>query len=95
MPPLTNEGEAASFLEPRTGMRVPTTARKDIDPIAWMKGVKIGKRGAGLDQSISSMPSPGYRMDRGWEDYASLGEEIADVGAKFSKVNFYKVCYAP
>ena len=65
--------------------------RKDIDPIAWMKGVKIGKRESSMDQSTASIMSPNLRAARNWETFESLGEEITHVGDKFSKVTFEEV----
>ena len=67
---------------------------QDMDPISWMKGVKIGKQmlASGAEpQSLSSLVSPGPRADRAWEKFESLGEEIAYVGEKFSKVAFEEV----
>ena len=67
----------------------------DMDPIAWMKGVKIGKRGAsplGMHRNISSIFSPKMMSDRLGERFESLGEEISYVGQKFGKVVFDEVC---
>lgn len=65
-----------------------------MDPISWMKGVKIGKQivaSGAVPQVLSSLLSPGPRADRAWEKFESLGEEIAYVGEKFSKVAFEEV----
>lgn len=69
-------------------------ASRDMDPISWMKGVKIGKQNpasGALPQTLSSLLSSGPRTDRAWEKFESLGEEIAYVGEKFSKVAFEEV----
>ena len=79
------------FLAVRSGMRAKTATRKDMNPIAWMKGVKIGKNEPGLEQSITSSASPNLRVDKDWDSFESLGEEITHVGSKFSKVDFYDV----
>ena len=66
----------------------------DMDPIAWMKGVKIGKRGtspSGIHRNVSSIFSPKMIGDRLWETFESLGEEITCVGQKFGKVVFDEV----
>ena len=78
------------FLNTRPGMRTRTPGRKDIDPIAWMRGVKIGKREIGMDQS-ATITSPNYRIDKNWEEFESLGEEIAHVGTKFTKVEYKEI----
>ena len=58
----------------------------DMDPISWMKGVKIGKRDADMHRSLSSALS-----HRTWERFESLGEEITYVGQRFGKVTFDEV----
>ena len=66
----------------------------DMDPISWMKGVKIGKRTTsplGIHRSLSSVLSPHLASDRIWERFDSLGEEITHVGQKFDKVTFDEV----
>ena len=82
------------FMSSRTGMYSRVAARKDVDPIAWMKGVKIGKREtipSDVDQSLSSLLSPTLQADKSWDSFDSLGEEITHVGASFGKVNFEEV----
>ena len=72
----------------------PTTtlyASHDMDPISWMRGVKIGKRNIsspGLHQSLSTAMSPTLKSQPIWDVYESLGEEITMVGDKFSKIKF-------
>ena len=66
----------------------------DMDPIAWMKGVKIGKRVAspsGIHRNVSSIFSPKMMGDQHWETFESLGEEISYIGQKFGKVVFDEV----
>ena len=63
----------------------------DMDPISWMRGVKIGKRSIsppGLHQSVSTVMSPTLKAQPIWDAYESLGEEITVVGDKFSKIKF-------
>lgn len=79
------------FLNARHGMRTRAPLRKNINPISWMKGVKIGKKEAGLEHSVASIASTNFRLDKTWEEFENLGEEISHVGQKFSKVNFYEV----
>ena len=79
-----------AFMRSRPNANTSKLERKDIDPIAWMKGVKIGKR-EGLDQSISSTLSPNFGASKNWEPFESLGEEISQVGDRFSKVTFDEV----
>lgn len=67
----------------------------DMDPIAWMKGVKIGKREtlpSDTYQAFSSMLSPLLASVRAGETFESLGEEITHVGQRFGKLGFNEVC---
>ncbi len=66
----------------------------DVDPISWMRGVKIGKRSispSGMHQSVSSIMSPNLKAYPTWDIFESLGEEITHVGEKFAKVAFDEV----
>ena len=90
-PPVSGGWGDGDFLTSRPGMRTRTSTRVDIDPIAWMKGVKIGKRDGTLEQSATSLISPHFRADGNWDDFESLGEEITHVGAKFGNIDFYEV----
>ena len=83
--------ENGDFLTARPGMRNKAATRIDIDPIAWMKGVKIGKRESGLDKSAMSVSTAILKAGLEWDDFKSLGEEITYVGDKFKKVDFYEV----
>ena len=80
-----------AFMSSRHSPSSKWVERKDIDPIAWMKGVKIGKREGGLDQSATSSMSPIFKPDKHWEPFESFGEEISHVGDKFNKVKFEEV----
>ena len=73
------------------GMYGRAAARKDIDPIAWMKGVKIGKREAGMQHSMASIMSPSLKAVQHWDTFDSLGEEITHAGEKFGNVLFEEV----
>ena len=81
----------SGYLNARHGFRARDQARQELDPISWMKGVKIGKKEAPLQESTGSIVPPHSRMDKTWEDFDSLGEEITHVGSKFSKVQFRDV----
>ena len=84
-----------AFMSSRQNLSSRMVERKDIDPIAWMKGVKIGKREGGLDQSATSSMSPIFKPAKHWETFESLGEEISQVGAKFDQDIFEEVCWVP
>ena len=89
--PGFNNWSSGTFMSSKPNMSSGAIGRKDIDPIAWMKGVKIGKREPGLDQSAASISSPSLRATRNWDVFESLGEEITHVADRFSKVTFEKV----
>ncbi|KAI9786380.1 MAG: hypothetical protein M1839_006840 [Geoglossum umbratile] len=83
-----------------TGMQARRTVRKEINPISWMRGVKIGKRlpelvgGLGRHGSVHTRPSlmsPHTPSSGCWDPPESLGDEITHVGDKFSKVAFEEV----
>ena len=65
-------------------------SRKEMDPITWMRGVRIGKQSnhPDLHESISTVMSPSIKVDSAWEVFDSLGEEITHLGEKFSRVKF-------
>ena len=68
--------------------------RQNNDTIAWMRGVKLGKRktpSSVLDLNPSSNLSPSLKADRTWDVFESLGEEITHVGDKFRKIVFNEV----
>jgi len=90
-PPSSSGWENVGFLPSRPSMSAKAATRVDIEPIAWMKGVKIGKRENGMERSITSDLTQSYQADRDWDDFDSLGEEITYVADKFGKVDFYDV----
>ena len=80
------------FTSPIIGQRAGSS--KETDPIAWMRGVKIGKREqspSGGHQSASSIFSQSLKTDLTWDKFESLGEEITHVADKFKKVKFEEV----
>ena len=83
---------SGDFASPIVGHR--TGASKEMDPISWMRGVKIGKREtspSGTHHSVSSIFSPSLKTDPTWDIFESLGEEITHMGDKFKKVKFDEV----
>ena len=80
------------FMNPMIGPR--TVASKEMDPISWMRGVRIGKREPSpsvTHQSVTSMLSPNLKTDPTEDVFESLAEEITHVGDKFKKVKFEEV----
>ena len=80
------------FMSPLLGGQ--SSATKDMDPISWMRGVKIRKHQpspTGAHQSVSSVLSSSLNADPKWDNFESLGEEIAHMGDKFTKVSFDEV----
>ena len=88
----------SGFMSSRSGMHGKISARKEINPIAWMKGVKIGKRAPGQysrhgsisDNRFSTLP-PDLRPLETSHSPEKLGDEITQVGEKFSRVNFEEI----
>ncbi|RPB01839.1 hypothetical protein L873DRAFT_1827113 [Choiromyces venosus 120613-1] len=75
-------------------MRAGRKRRKEINPITWMKGVKIGRRipGSGGESEGSRNSTRGSGLfGIGWDGPETLGDEISLVGVKFPKINFEKV----
>ena len=67
---------------------------QDMDPITWMKGVRIGKNvstPSAIHRNISPTVSPKLTASGVWDRYDSFGEEIAHVADKFSMVHFEEV----
>lgn len=90
--PLVGGYGNGGFMSPAAGRK--TQSPKDMDPISWMRGVKIGKREpspSAMQQSISSIISPSLKTDPSWDVFEHLGEEITHVGDKFRKVKFDEV----
>ena len=80
------------FMSPAIGQR--TAASKEMDPISWMRGVRIGKRDPSptvLHPSVSSLFPPSLKTDQTWDIFESLADEITHVGDKFTKVKFEEV----
>ncbi|KAF2454664.1 hypothetical protein BDY21DRAFT_290766 [Lineolata rhizophorae] len=81
-----------SYVASSPGMQTRSSSKKPLNPITWMKGVKIGKRDSdalGTIGSRSSMLLTDQSMV--WENPDSLGDEITSVGERFKKVNFEEV----
>lgn len=93
--PLSKGWGGAGYTTPATGMQARQSARKTISAIDWMKGVKIGKKEAaqrfgrhgGIHGMALDFMSSNGRLDD-WETPESLGDEITQVAAKYSKVTF-------
>lgn len=65
-----------------------------MDPILWMRGVKIGKQGVSLSASTKSganMLPPTLKTYQIWDTFDSVAEEIIHVGDKFHNVKFDEV----
>ena len=90
---------AGGYVIPSTGMQVRRKSRKVIDAIDWMKGVKIGKSdlvgGYGRQGTSSGIDldyiSTSGRLGDSWESPESLGDEITQAAARYSKVSFERV----
>lgn len=78
------------FMSPVVGLRSP--ARKDMDRIAWMRGVKIGKREISPDmhRSVSSIMSPSLRLDPTWDNFESLGRRLLMWEINFERSNLIR-----
>lgn len=75
----------------RSGMQMRSNKKKDVDPISWMKGVKIFK---GSDAAISRIQSSIRMTSHGappWDRPDSLGDEITYVGEKYKKITFEEI----
>ena len=73
------------------------SASNDLDPIAWMRGVRIGKRDdspSALHHSVSSIISPTMKQ-HSWDTFENLGDEITHAADKFKKVSFEEVRNLP
>jgi len=86
------------FMSSRSGMHGKNSARKEINPIAWMRGVKIGKREPGNYSRHGGVSGP--RLSTLSSDFhpfetsdspEKLGDEITHAGEKFSRVHFEAV----
>lgn len=71
-----------------------TEISRDMDPISWMKGVKIGRKDPShgtINHGLSSLLLPGHKVDHAGERFESLGEELTHAADKFTKVAFQDV----
>ncbi|KAI9670894.1 MAG: hypothetical protein M1817_003779 [Caeruleum heppii] len=89
-------GYMSSMHTTRVGM---TTRRREVTTestqLAWMKGIKVGKKGAHGDAvqgstagSRGNPPASGNRIEESWGAPESLGDEITQAAEKFPKVSF-------
>lgn len=75
-------------------MRAGRKKRKEINPIAWMRGVKIGRKipvSGGEGEGGKNSTGRSGLFGIGWEVPETLGDEISLVGVKFPKILFEKV----
>ena len=84
-------GGTGGFLDTKNTARSKAIHERDLDPISWMKGVKVGKKELNPDQNIEPDALVDHRLHRGSEDFESLGEEITHIGTKFGKIKFNHV----
>lgn len=87
--PLTSH--ATSVREDHmTGMRVRSGEKKQVNPISWMKGVKISTRDdmSSPRDSVSALTTSQIGP---WDAPESLGDEIASAGDRYKKVVFEEV----
>ena len=62
---------------------------REMDPVSWMRGVKIGKRAvspSAAQQNVGSIVSPALKPTPAWDVFESLGEEISASVDKFPKI---------
>lgn len=71
-------------------MRVGRRRQIEINPITWMKGVKIARKVTEGSMDASRTSARGD-FSTSWDAPESLGDEIAYVGSKFRNINFEKV----
>ena len=94
--PLSKGWGSGGYTAPATGMQARQRNRKIISAIDWMKGVKIGRGEASrafrrhdpTDAVDFSFMSSNGRLEDDWEAPESLGDEITQVAAKYTKVTF-------
>ncbi|KAI5778688.1 hypothetical protein EDC01DRAFT_673029 [Geopyxis carbonaria] len=70
-------------------MRARRKKRIEMNPITWMKGVKISRKVS--ENAALGNPSRSTDFGLSWDAPENLGDEISFVGEKFPKVNFEKV----
>ncbi|KAF2083239.1 WD40 repeat-like protein, partial [Saccharata proteae CBS 121410] len=80
-----------SMLNSSNTMQARTREKKNVDKLAWMRGVKIGAPNSVLDRHTSrpDVFSPDHQFL--WDSPDSLGDEITYVGSKFKKVKFEEI----
>lgn len=72
------------------------TATREMDPISWMRGVKIRKRSSpptGTVEAIDDISLADPKATQ-WEQFDSLGEEVTTVLGKFPNVDIKTVSSA-
>lgn len=70
--------------------------RQTMDPISWMRGVKIGKndvRPSAPAKNSAVMLFPTLKTSQMWDTFDSVAEEIVHVGDKFHNIKFDEVRY--
>ncbi|TGZ82469.1 hypothetical protein EX30DRAFT_186364 [Ascodesmis nigricans] len=72
-------------------MRTRRKTRTEMNPIAWMRGVKIGRKVSEHGQEGSRTSAQGADFTSSWEAPEKLGDEVSYVGSKFRNVKFEKV----
>jgi WD40 repeat protein len=84
-----------AYSSSRTGMSGRSTARRDVNLIEWMKGVKIGKsKATGTEARHSNTHDPqaylphNFSTATAWDAPESLFDEITHVGDKYKRVTF-------
>ncbi|KAK6533259.1 hypothetical protein TWF694_002212 [Orbilia ellipsospora] len=93
-----------SFMSAQRTNTKSSTLHRDMNPIQWMKGIKMQHRGDGVfglggaldddqeNEDVNAFPlsmKPTFKF--GWTGPESLSDEITLVGLRFSKIKFEKV----
>lgn len=71
--------------------------RQTMDPISWMRGVKIGKNEANSAVSVNKNGptlSPTLKTTQIWDTFDSVAEEIIHAGDKYRNVKFDEVSHS-
>ncbi|KAI9731180.1 MAG: hypothetical protein M1834_005373 [Cirrosporium novae-zelandiae] len=92
--PLARSWIGGGLASTRTGMHGRVNVRQDANPIAWMRGVKIGRRdhvGYGRHGNLRYGRQGSINTHVEWDRIESLGDEITYVGDKFTRVDFESV----
>jgi len=72
-------------------MRVGRRRPLEINPITWMKGVKITRKEPEGDNMDGSRSSTRGDFGMSWDTPENLGDEVSLVGSKLKNLNFEKV----